>query len=186
MESKFVCPCGLTCCDCLFYKSEIYETAKRLKELIRDSQLDIFLGLLCKNEGWRAMAKHIGEDENEIGRYFQPFKKIPDFLDVLDAIIKIQCKQTCRESGGCSIGEATRECTAKKCIRSKGYDGCWDCAEVEHCDKLNFLKMAYGETIEENLKIMKEKGVDAAQSRGNKYYAWQRRSYPGGQRNRLL
>ena len=31
MEKKFVCPGGLACCDCLFYKPEIYDTAKKLK-----------------------------------------------------------------------------------------------------------------------------------------------------------
>ena len=25
MDKKLVCPCGLTCCDCLFYKKEIYD-----------------------------------------------------------------------------------------------------------------------------------------------------------------
>ncbi len=100
---------------------------------------------------------------------------MPDFLEVLDEIGKIRCKKTCQEAGGCSMGGVTRECLALKCIKSKGYDGCWDCSEIKNCDKLNFLKRSYGETIEGNLDIIKEKGINAVRPRGNKYYAWQRK-----------
>jgi len=55
MDRKLVCPCGLTCCDCLFYKSEIYESAIKLKEVIKDSQLDIFLRLISEKESWEAI-----------------------------------------------------------------------------------------------------------------------------------
>ncbi len=175
MDKTFVCPCGLTCCDCLFYKTEIYETASKLKTLIKESQIDLFLGLLSKNESWNAMAEHLGEDADQIGQHLRPFRKMPDFLEVLDAIIKIRCKRTCQEAGGCSFAGITHECLALKCIKSKGYNGCWDCSEVKNCDKLKFLKRSYGETIEGNLGIIKEKGVNALKPRGNKYYAWQRK-----------
>jgi hypothetical protein len=33
MEKNLVCPCGLTCCDCLFYKSEIYDAALLKKSM---------------------------------------------------------------------------------------------------------------------------------------------------------
>lgn len=100
---------------------------------------------------------------------------MPEFLDVLDGLIKLQCKTTCQEVGGCSIGGTTHECDALKCIKSKGFDGCWDCSEYEGCEKLNFLKRGYGETIEGNLKIIKEEGFDEVKPRGNKYYTWQRK-----------
>ena len=112
MDSKLVCPCGLTCCDCLFYKSEIYETARKLKELIKASQLDTFLNLIIENKGWNGIAKHLGQDGSEIGQYFESFKKMPDFLNVLDGIIKLQCKKACQESGGCSLGGVTHKCEA--------------------------------------------------------------------------
>ncbi len=175
MDKNFVCPCGLTCCDCLFHKSEIYAAASKLRRLIKESQLDIFLVLLSKPESWKAMAEHLGEDGNELGRYFKPFGKMSDFLEVLDSLIKIQCKSTCQEAGGCSLGGVTRECLALRCIKSEKYDGCWDCSEITGCEKLKFLKRGYGETIEGNLSIIKEKGLAAVVSRGNNYYAWQRK-----------
>ncbi len=175
MDPKFVCPCGLTCWDCLFYKPEIYKTAIKLKDLIKSSQFDVFLGLIVKNESWNAMAEHIGADRKNLSRYFKSFKKLPDFLTVLDGIINLQCKETCQEAGGCSIGGVTHACAALKCVKSKGYNGCWDCTEVETCENLNFLKRSYGETIEGNLELIIEKGINAVQSRGNKYYGWQKK-----------
>lgn len=143
--------------------------------LLKDSQLDIFLKLISENKGWKTIAKHLNEDDAEIGKYFEPFKKLPDFLYVLDGLIELQCKETCRESGGCSIGGVTHECEAVKCVKSKGYDGCWNCVEFKNCAKLNFVKRSYGDTVEGNLNTIKEQGIDAVKSRGNKYYAWQRK-----------
>jgi hypothetical protein len=175
MDRKFICPCGLTCCDCLFYRSEIYETARKLREVIQISQLDTFLNLIVQNKGWNSIAKYLGQEGSEFARHFDSFKKMPEFLSVLDGIIKLQCTTTCQESGGCSLGGATHECEALKCIKSKKYEGCWDCMKAGSCEKLTFLKRNYGETIEGNLRIIKDEGMEAVKSRGNKYYAWQRK-----------
>ncbi|MDD2890845.1 MAG: DUF3795 domain-containing protein [bacterium] len=175
MDKKLVCPCGLTCCDCLFYKTEIYETAAKLKQLIKNSQLDIFLTILTRNQGWEAIAKQLGEDENKFSEYSESFKKLPEFFNVLDNIIKLQCTKTCRESGNCSIGGVPHKCEVVKCVESKKYEGCWECSEFKNCDKLLFLKRSYGETIEGNFQIIKEKGIESLESRGNKYYEWQRK-----------
>src|SRR4030042_6899507 len=174
MDKKYVSPCGLTCYDCMFYKKEIYDTAAKLKKLLKDSQMDIFLTILSKNEVHKSMANHLNADENKFGEYFEPFKKLPDFLNVLESLIKIQCKKTCMESGGCSLGGITHECDAVKCIKQKGFKGCWECSDYESCNKLNFHKRSYGETITGNFKIIKEKGIESVESRGNYYYEWQR------------
>jgi len=94
-------------------------------------------------------------------------------MEVLDSIIAIQCKTTCQEVGGCSIGGYTHECSALKCLKSKGYKGCWECTEFENCGKLTLLRHNYGYVVEENLHTIKEKGLEAVKSQGNKYYQWQ-------------
>lgn len=179
MEKSLVCPCGLTCCDCLFYKKEIYETAHKLKELIVENELDRFLIGNSSEKAWKLLGAHMDLDENQIwdriGSQFDVFKQMPVFMNVLNGIIKLQCNTTCQESSGCSIGGNTHECKALKCIKSKGYNGCWECKDFENCDKLIFLKHGYGNVIEENLTTIKEKGTDAVKSRGNKYYAFQRK-----------
>ena len=179
MDKKFVCPCGLTCCDCMFFKKEIYETAQKLRELIKINDLDFFLNMCSKRNNWEAIAKEkklSGEKAWEkIGQCFDRFKDMSMFMDVLDGIIKLQCKTTCKEAGGCSIAGITNECDALKCVKSKGYNGCWECGEYINCNKLTFVKNNYGYVIEENLKTAKEKGIDAVESHGNKYYEWQRK-----------
>ncbi len=179
MDEKFVCPCGLTCCDCLFYASEIYETAQKLKELIVKYDFDKFLILLNRGNSRNELGEHFELSENlsweKIGQYFETFKHIPEFMKVLDSIIKIQCKATCQEAGGCSFGGITNECEALKCIKIKNYKGCWQCEGYKNCEKLALLKRNYGSVIDDNLKIVKEQGVSAVESRGNQYYVWQRK-----------
>jgi hypothetical protein len=121
------------------------------------------------------MAKHFGQEKSIFKKPFESFEKLPDFLEVLDGIINLQCKTTCQESGGCSIGGTTHECEALTCINENGFEGCWQCEEYENCEKLSFLRRNYGETIDGNLRRMKDEGIEAVKSRGNKYYAWQRR-----------
>lgn len=183
MDEKLVCPCGLTCCDCLFYKNEIYEAAQVLKEVIKKYDFDKFLLLLSKTKAVELMGEHLrlSEDQtrDKMGKYFKTFKQIPEFLNILESIINLQCKTTCKEADGCSVGGKTHQCDALKCIKLKGYEGCWQCAEYGTCDKLNFLKKNYGFVIEDNLKTIKGKGINAVESRGNKYYTWQRKNDVG-------
>lgn len=179
MEEIFVCPCGLTCCDCLFYKREVFETAQKFKETIKKYDFDKFLMILSQSNSWKFLGEHFHLSEksawDKFGKYFDSFKQIPEFLNILDNIIEIQCKTTCNEAGGCSFGGSTNECNTLKCIKSKGFDGCWQCGEFEFCDKLQLLKRNYGHVIEENLKTVKNKGINAVESHGDKYYAWQRK-----------
>lgn len=179
MERKFVCPCGLTCCDCLFYKSEIYDAAKTLRNLIKENQLDVFLSGMSRKETGEVFRKHLDLNESEywdkVGKNFNTYKKIPDFMEVLDSIVELQCHSTCYESGGCSMAGNTKECGALKCIKLKEFEGCWECEEYESCEHLEFLRKGYGYVIKENLSTIKDKGFDAVEPRGNQYYTWQRR-----------
>lgn len=178
MEDKMVCPCGLTCCDCLFYNSEIYGEAQHFKDVLEKYQFDRFLKILSNNAASKAMRKHLELNEtemwNKVGKHFETFKNMPEFMKILESIVDLQCKCTCKEASGCSIAGETHKCSALKCIEEKGYDGCWECAEYKRCDKLSFLKQSYGYVIEENLEIVGKKGTEAVKSRGNRYYSWQR------------
>lgn len=177
MDKKFVCACGLTCCDCMFYngRSEVYDTAAKLKQQLKESQLDVFLTIVSRDEVSKAMANHLGVNETEFAEFFEPFKKLPIFFEVLDSIIQVRCEKTCPEANGCSMAGSLKQCEAIKCVQQKGYTGCWECSEQENCEKLLFQRRSYGETITDNFKIIKENGIEAVKSRGNHYYEWQRR-----------
>ena len=174
MKEKYICPCGLICFDCLFYRKDIYENAINLRNSIKTSQIDILLESIAKNETFNIMADHLNAEKEQFKKSFKPFSKFADFMDVLDGLIELQCKTTCKEADGCAVGGKTHACDAVKCVQERGYKGCWECPENEDCRKLCFVKKAYGETIKENFETMITKGSKDITSRGNKYYAWQR------------
>lgn len=179
MERKLICPCGLTCCDCMYYQKEVFETAETLRTLIRNHKLDTFLTICSRDAVWTRMGDHLGlalqDIHDRIGRHLAVFKHMPEFMAVLDGLIELQCKSTCQEAGGCSLGGDLHRCRALQCLEDRGYEGCWQCNGFESCEKLAFLKEGYGYVIEENLRIMRDQGPEAIQPRGDNYYEWQRK-----------
>jgi hypothetical protein len=159
----------------MFYKNKIYEAAAHLKKVIDQTKINLFLSMLSKEEVNAAIADHLGADRQEFYRDFKPFAQFREFMEVLDGLINIQCRKTCRESGGCSMGGTTKECASIKCVKEKKLDGCWECDENKECKKLLFQKMSYGKTITENFQIAGQKGIVAVPSRGDDYYDWQRK-----------
>lgn len=158
MDKKYVCPCGLICKECLFYKPEIYETAKTLRDKIQNAELDVFLTSISKDKKAKMIANHLNGDPADFKNRFAAFKKFEQFMDTLEGLVALQCKSTCRESGGCLIGGELHKCDAVKCVASKGYEGCWECPEHKQCNKLSFVKEVYGDTIDETFKAMASEG----------------------------
>jgi hypothetical protein len=175
MEKKFICPCGLVCTDCLFYKPEIYETAQKLRNTIKDSQLDVFLSSISESGSWKSISTHLNGKQSDFKEYFEVFSNFQDFMNILEGLTDLQCKSTCRETGGCSMGGKLHKCEAVKCVQSKGYEGCWECQDYKHCKKLNFVKKVYGDTINETFSTMNAEGNQAVNAYGNNYYAWQQK-----------
>lgn len=169
MDTKFIAPCGMTCCDCLFRQEKIYEAAKSLKKVIKDFEYDKFLLHFSKTNI----------------PFFQDFKKIPEFLELLDKIIFMQCENVCMEARGCSVPNVdivfgglikeAHKCDVLLCIESKGYEGCWDCKELENCEKKKFFCHTYGNVPVENCVLIRDSGKEAVQARENKYYIWQQK-----------
>jgi hypothetical protein len=170
MESKYIAPCGMTCCDCLFYNSNIYQAARKFKEVIVEHQFDKFLSHFSKSNL----------------SFFHDFKKMEEFMAMLDKIISMQCENVCSENGGCSIPRVdevmggivkeSHKCNVLICIESKGYQGCWECNELESCDKKKFFTYTYGNSPVETCKVVRDFGKKAVNPRGNKYYKWQQKA----------
>ncbi len=176
MEDKYVCPCGLTCCDCLFYNKEFFAAAGAMKRLIDEYRFDVFFAMLSKSEVSAHIASHLKRERIQFEEMCRVFERMPDFVKVLEGIIAIQCEHTCKEKNGCSIGGSTHRCEALECVNSKGIEGCWQCAEYRLCDKLAFQRRSYGKTVTENLARLEKEGPDSLRPRGNQYYEWQRKT----------
>ncbi|MDC7222283.1 MAG: DUF3795 domain-containing protein [Spirochaetales bacterium] len=179
MEQKYVCPCGLNCKDCMFYKHELFDGAQKLRNQISESRLDTFLWIMSQKESSSSVAKHLNTDSDEFHSYFKSFSKMPIFLEVLDALCNIKCEKTCQEGGGCSMCGTTKECSILPCLQEKGLKGCWECEKKASCENLMFLRQNYGKTIDSNFEIINEKGIPQLESRGNDYYEWQRKKRKG-------
>lgn len=134
-----------------------------------------FFGMLSKVEVSAHIAEHLKRDKTQTEAIFRIFKQMPDFVNVLEGILAIQCEKTCREKNGCSIGGSTHQCSALECVNSKGVEGCWECDDYKTCDKLAFQKKSYGKTVIENLARLEREGKGSLRPRGNQYYEWQRK-----------
>jgi len=147
-EIELTAYCGLYCGDCIRYKSRFEDLARDLGNELQKVRFDRYA------EAKSASVK-------ELGHY-------REFREVLDAMVKLKCDIPCRAGGdGC-----IQPCEIKACVQLKGLEGCWQCDEFEGCGKFEFLEPICGDTPQQNLRKIKEYGLDGwAQYRG-KYYAW--------------
>jgi hypothetical protein len=70
-------------------------------------------------------------------------------------MVKFRCHKGCRNDGGPPFSKIRGCCTEKEIA------GCWQCADFERCDKLDFLQPVHGEAHIKNLKMLKKKGTAA-------------------------
>jgi len=140
--------CGLYCGDCLRYQNRYSEMARDLKQ-----------------ELVRANFPPYAEAKREAS------KDLPDFpacLETLDQLAALQCEQGCRVGGGC----AAFPCEIYRCCREKEFEGCWQCAEFEDCDKFEFLRPYHGDAPKANLRKIRALGLDSWAVERVKCYIW--------------
>ena len=125
--------CGPFCADCGGYSGEIAEKAKELIYTIKKYKFE----LTAKN----MFAK-------EIKDYDHFFKK-------LEFISGLKCPKVCRER---EIGSTN--CEIRKCCIGKGYFACFECEEFETCEKLKTMEKLHQDSCVENLKAIKEMGLE--------------------------
>jgi len=147
-EIELTAYCGLYCGDCIRHRSKFEDLARDLGNELQKVRFDKYA------EAKSASVRGFGNYE--------------EFRDVLDAMVKLKCDAPCRAGGdGC-----LQPCEIKACVQLKGLEGCWQCDEFEGCGKFEFLEPICGDTPQQNLRKIKEYGLDGwAQYRG-KYYAW--------------
>jgi hypothetical protein len=128
--------CGIYCGDCFGYQGKIADLARDLRKELR-----------------KAKFGKTAESMAEVP-FFAVFKDYPQCYEVLGAMVKFRCKNTCRGGGGPPF------CKMRKCCQKKGIEGCWECAEFETCQKLDFLKQNHGDAHLKNLRTISKKGTE--------------------------
>jgi hypothetical protein len=147
-EIELTAYCGLYCGDCIRYRSKAIRLAEDLARELEEIKFAHYTDLK------RTSVKE--------------FEHYNEFCEVLDAIAKLQCDVPCRAGGdGCS-----QPCEIKKCAQLNNFQGCWECDGFETCEKFEFLKPFHGETPRENLRKMREYGLDRWVIHRGKCYPW--------------
>jgi len=147
-EFELTAHCGLYCGDCIRYNGKAVDLAGELWHELQKAQFDKY-----------AAAKR--KVVKELEYYDQ-------CCAVLEAIAKLKCISPCRLGGdGC-----LSPCEIKKCVKSKGMQGCWQCHQMERCAKFEFLKTFHGDNPRENLRKVQKYGLDGWAKHRGKFYPW--------------
>jgi len=144
-EKDLVTYCGLYCGDCFAYQGKIADLARDLRKELRLAKFDKTVELLSTIP------------------FFATFKDYQQCYEVLGALVKFRCKNTCRGGGGPPF------CKMRKCCQKKGIEGCWQCDEFETCEKLDVLKPNHGDAHLKNLRVIKKQGIDGF-IKGKRYW----------------
>ncbi len=147
-EAELTAYCGLYCGDCLRYKSKAADLARDLEIELQKAKFDKY-----------AQVKSASVKE---------FEHYGECLQVLNAIARLKCDTPCRAGGdGC-----LQTCEIKRCVELKKLEGCWECGELEKCGKFEFLKPFSGDIPKENVRRIREYGLDKWVKHRGKFYLW--------------
>jgi uncharacterized protein DUF3795 len=141
--------CGIYCPDCIRYQNKYVEYAQKLKNELENIEFSKYA----------AIRTPFGAD----------FEKYDEFVEVLDALVNSQCEKPCRVGGGCS----GTPCKIMECCISKGFEGCWDCTEMDDCEKFDILEPRCGEMPKNNIRKTRKHGVQNWIDLRDKFYIWQ-------------
>jgi len=147
-EFELTAHCGLYCGDCIRYNGKVVDLAGELWHELQKAQFDKYAAVKSKSV-------------NELENYDQ-------FCQILEVIAQLKCISPCRLGGdGCASS-----CQIKKCVQSKGMQGCWQCHQMETCSKFEFLTPFHGDNPRENLRKVQKYGLDRWAKHRGKFYPW--------------
>lgn len=144
-KQRNIAYCGLYCGDCPWYTGKVADMARDLRKELRIIKFD-------------KLAEFIADYPQ-----FAVFKNYPKCYEVLGSLMKARCDTSCQEGGG------PLSCKIRKCCHKRAIKGCWECDEVDKCEKLDYLAPGHGDAHRRNLSIIRRKGMDAF-IEGKKYW----------------
>jgi hypothetical protein len=147
-EKDLTAYCGLYCGDCVRYQSRSSDLAKQLLNELG------------------------GQKFSEYAKLKSTHKKELENYDVMVSELKVisefKCELLCQLGGdGCE-----GPCEIIKCVKDKDFDGCWQCDSFEKCEKIDFLKPFHENAPVNNLRKIKELGIDYWSKHREKCYPW--------------
>lgn len=143
-DRKYTAYCGLYCLDCIPSNKRFFEVLNELEAQLLDIKFDKYAEL-----------------KSETNSRFEDYSK---FFQVLQDMKKLECTAICTE-GGCK-----EDCKIRECVKDKKYEGCWECPDFKECKVLLDLKKIH--SIEHNLEMIKNYGVDNWSDKRGKHYSW--------------
>jgi hypothetical protein len=146
-KTKMTAYCGLYCGECAFNKGTIPDLARDLRKELRQARFDKAAEVIP----------------------FIDAEKYQEAYEVMGSLVKLRCK-------GCKTSARSRFCDIAKCAIKKGYEGCWECDDFTHCDKMEFLAHVHGDGHIKNLRKIKRVGVDQWVKEGPLWYSTPRKS----------
>lgn len=147
-EKDLTAYCGLYCGDCIRYQSKSSDLANQLLNELNSQRFSDY-----------AKVKR---------NYVKEFGDYGLLIPLLQTISGLKCETPCRLGGdGCG-----GSCEVIRCIKEKSYEGCWECSDFESCNTLDFLKPIHGDGPVENLRKIKEFGIDSWAKHREKCYPW--------------
>ena len=155
VENELTAYCGLYCGDCIRYRSRASDLASQLLGELKNTEF-------CK----------YAEIKSSSDKQLDPVKQFEHYsecCDVLEAISALRCNSPCRIGGGCSAFS----CSILECCQKKGLKGCWQCEGFEDCEKLDVLKSIHGDSFRQNLRTIKDYGLEKWIEHRYKPYVWQ-------------
>jgi hypothetical protein len=147
IKNELTAYCGLFCGDCIRYKNRYSVLASNLADALQKVKFGRYVAV-------KSM-------------YDVKYKGYNEFEKFLHALIELQCNNGCR-GGGCP----TMKCEIMECCQNRGFDGCWECRNLESCNKFDFLKPFHGDGPRKNLKKIKDLGLENWLKQREKFYKW--------------
>lgn len=136
-DESLISYCGLYCGDCHAFRGKISDLSLELRKELRRTQYEKFAKYIQKYDSGKEL-KHFDE-----------------CYDALGAMVRFRCQQGCRAGGG------TANCKIRECCINAGFEGCWECSEMEKCQKLDILKPTHAKANKTNIKTVRTKGKAA-------------------------
>ena len=152
-DGQLTAYCGLYCGDCIPSKTKLYRLAARLEDLLKELKFDKYAELKAGHSYW--------SDANSA------FKDYPRFISVLQAIRGLECKSSCRKSGGWK-GD---RCMVRNCAMEKGLYGCWECEQYKTCRHMEPL-LKFHPNLAHHLALIRKEGVDRWAAKRKEHYPW--------------